>query len=453
MPYVSLSDLLDLPDISDEGVEVLFSDDMGEDPIELLHRRAVHFSRSVLVEAYRRQAISGTKLGMKHLSKSFVKSLSKCLCRWCAVSKITRRSFKAKPVEELTALTFLEIVTADIAVYLNCESREGYKYCLVFTDVATKMFWQYPLKERTGKGVLRCVTHLVEVEFRKFPGTHVWQKYHADGGKELIDSSVQKYLLKEFGTTVTWSSTDSPEMNSVSERKFRTLGELTLATLRCSGRPTAFWWDAYDYVCVVTKMMPTRTCKGWMSPMECVPGGKVPDLSRLKVWGCKAYVLIPKANRRKDWEDKSMIGHFMGLSTTKVGYKVMIGDTIVTSVHALFDEKIPPRSEEYHKELDEQIVKTDPEPRQVEDFMYLVGEYHMDDGLMYKTTRVVVCKRLIVGFRALVLSGRQQIEEKTPIHIADIKDMTEVMAKGLKRRCDKDDGLIHDASLREYIVT
>lgn len=59
------------------------------------------------------------------------------------------------------ALVFLELITADIAVYVNCESRLGYKYCLVFTDVATKYFWEFPLKERSGKEVLRCVKELL----------------------------------------------------------------------------------------------------------------------------------------------------------------------------------------------------------------------------------------------------------------------------------------------------
>jgi hypothetical protein len=36
--------------------------------------------------------------------------------------------------------------------------------------------------------------------------------------------------------------------------------------------------------------LPTRTHKGYMSPMECVPGGSVPSLRRLRVWGCKAYM-------------------------------------------------------------------------------------------------------------------------------------------------------------------
>ena len=66
--------------------------------------------------------------------------------------------------------------------------------------------------------------------------------------------------------------------------------------------------------------MPTRTCRGWMSPAECVPGSCVPNLSRLRRWGCKAYVLVPKADRRKDWEDKAMVGYYIGYSKTKVGY-------------------------------------------------------------------------------------------------------------------------------------
>ena len=43
-------------------------------------------------------------------------------------------------------------------------------------------------------------------------------------------------------------------------------------------------------------------------------------------------------------------------------------------------------------------------------------------------------KGYIIGFRALVTAGREQIEDKTPIHIADIKSMTEQ----LEHRMDKD---------------
>ena len=104
---------------------------------------------------------------------------------------------------------------------------------------------------------------------------------------------------------MTWSSTDPPELNSISERKFRTLGEMTLAMLLRSGMPKTFWFDANIAEVHITLRLLTRTFRGWMSPHECCPGGTVPLLGRLRVWGSKAYVLKPKANRAKDWEEKA----------------------------------------------------------------------------------------------------------------------------------------------------
>jgi len=136
-----------------------------------------------------------------------------------------------------------------------------------------------------------------------------------------------------------------------------------------------------------------------------------------------------------------MIGFFLGYPTEKNGYRVMLGDTVVTSVHVLFDEDIPERSADYFKELDEAKVAVDPEERHVADFDYLVGRCHEDGGLMYKITRVVVRKGLIVGYRALINSGREQIEDKTPIHVSDLKEMTEDLARRMsKGTVDHDDG-------------
>ena len=75
-----------------------------------------------------------------------------------------------------------------------------------------------------------------------YPGNHQLLHYHADGGAELIDQKLKSYLPQAFGTRVTWSSTDTPELNSISERKFR----------------------------------------------------------------------ISKADRRKDWEDKAVVGYYIG---------------------------------------------------------------------------------------------------------------------------------------------
>jgi hypothetical protein len=439
MPYVSLMKLLLLPkvtdedrDVSDEDVEVHLSDKPVTDPFTLLHSRCGHVSKSVLIQGYRQMLFTGSRLRQHHMTKRYLKEISRGLCKPCAKAKITRRSFHAKPVTEMQATHFLQKVTVDISIYLNCPSRQGYKYALVFTDIATKMFWEYPLSTRSGPEVFRCLKHLCETVLTGYEGDFQIQNYHADGGKELITDQIKSYMLDKFGAKTTWSSTDTPELNSVSERKFRTLGEMTLAMLADSGLPSSFWWDAYETACYIARRMPTRTYKGYMSPFECVPGGSVPNISNLRRWGCKAYVLIPKADRRKDWEDKAQIGWFIGYSRDKIGWRVMLGDTVVTSVHVLFDEDIPERSADYFEELDQLTVKTDPVERDEKDFQYLVGKYHMEDGLLFKTTRVVVRRGLIVGFRCLVTAGRPQTEDKTPIHIADLQSMTEGFSQQLR---------------------
>ena len=184
--------------------------------------------------------------------------------------------------------------------------------------------------------------------------------------------------------------------------------------------------------CDITRMMPTRTCRGWKLPAD---GDRVPNLSRLRRWGCNAYVLVPKADRRKEWEDKAMVDYYIGYSKTKVGYRVLLGDIIVTSVCVLFDESIPER---YFREQDEATVKCDPEERLVSDFDW--WQHHKDGGLFYKTTWVVVRRGLIVGFRALVTAGKQQVGDKTPIHIADIQSMTEEFLQRLRKKPSDHDG-------------
>ena len=82
---------------------------------------------------------------------------------------------------------------------------------------------------------------------------------------------------------------------------------MTLAMLADLGLPKSFRWEAYVTECDILRMMPTRTCRGRMSSAECVPGGLIPMLLRLRRWGCKAYVLVPKADRRKGGEDNTMV--------------------------------------------------------------------------------------------------------------------------------------------------
>ena len=67
--------------------------------------------------------------------------------------------------------------------------------------------------------------------------------------------------------------------------------------------------------------------------------------------------------------------------------------------------------------------------------MTLVGLWINSTSLrVFCTTRVVVRSGLIVGFRALITAGKQQVKDKTPVHIADVQSMTEEFLQRLQKR-------------------
>ena len=195
-----------------------------------------------------------------------------------------------------------------------------------------------------------------------------------------------------------------------------------------SGLPVDFWWDAYEASNYITNRLPTKTSSGYQTPYEGV-FGEIPDLSLLRVWGCKAYMKIPKTYLRKDWREKCSSGYMMGYSVDGVmGYKIYIPELkeIVIGVNCLFNEVIPTYTEEYFAELNKMKFETLEDSSTVAIFEYLIGVRYVDDEslLEFETTRVTTHKGLIVGYRAPVLrDGKRGVEEKSPIHIADIVRM------------------------------
>ena len=152
---------------------------------------------------------------------------------------------------------------------------------------------------------------------------------------------------------------------------------------------------------------------------------------RLRIWGCRAYVLKPKADRTKDFDAKTYSGIFVGCGEQKMGYEVLFPDTnkIVTSVHVMFNEILPAQPAGYHTELEELAhVKVLPcEGRTVQLYQYILGTKHKNDEtiLTYEVKRVAVSREdWIVGYRSLVTSSRLVSTEEAPVHIADIHLMT-----------------------------
>jgi transposase InsO family protein len=100
--------------------------------------------------------------------------------------------------------------------------------------------------------------------------------FHSDGGSELIGEQVRS-LLREKGVSTSHTPRDTPEMNSLLERKVREIKQRVSCMLLHSGLPLPFWWMAWKTATQLQLYTPTPTFKGYLTPHEGVHGVP-PDL-------------------------------------------------------------------------------------------------------------------------------------------------------------------------------
>ena len=102
--------------------------------------------------------------------------------------------------------------------------------------------------------------------------------------------------------------------------------------------PKTFWGEALLRATYLQNRSPTKALPGNLTPFE-YWFGCTPNLSYLKVFGCKTHVLVPKEKRRK-LDSHSLECIFLGYSNESRAYRLMQKDTknIIISRDVLFDE-------------------------------------------------------------------------------------------------------------------
>ena len=64
------------------------------------------------------------------------------------------------------------------------------------------------------------------------------------------------------------------------------------------GLPDKFWAEAVKFAAYIKNHTPMSAIKGNKTPFQ-VRSGKKPDISHLKMFGCKAYAHVTDAQRQK----------------------------------------------------------------------------------------------------------------------------------------------------------
>lgn len=242
-------------------------------------------------------------------------------CISCVKGKQHRSKF---PESTFRANKILHLIHSDLCGPMQTPSVGGAKYFLTFIDDYSRKSFVYFLKSKDE------VTQTFK-EFKSFVENQTDNRIkmiRTDNGREYVNHELEK-VFKDSGIHHQLTVPNTPEQNGVAERLNRTLVEKARTMLIDSGLSVKLWAEAVNTANYLRNRSPTKALKT-MTPEEAFTGIK-PNLSNLKIFGCKALVHIPKSQRKK-WDPKSDERYFVGYSQNSKGYRVIHPFTLKVSI-------------------------------------------------------------------------------------------------------------------------
>jgi transposase InsO family protein len=229
-------------------------------------------------------------------------------CAGCLAGKSHRIPFPAQASHR--ASQPLELVHSDVCGHI----REGDKstpkrYIVTFIDDYSRFTWVAITSNKSGDTLLnQFVRYKVWAE--RYTGFQV-KALRTDGGGEYNNDRFTTYLTV-MGIQREMSTARTPQQNGVAERANRTIMEAARSMLHASGLPYTFWEHAVMTAVYLRNRSPTKALTD-ATPYEAWRGEK-PDLSHLRVFGCRAYMHLDKTKRNK-LQPRSIPVIFVGYAT------------------------------------------------------------------------------------------------------------------------------------------
>lgn len=190
------------------------------------------------------------------------------------------------------AKQLLELVHSDVCGPMSVDSCGGARYFVTFKDDHSRKTFGYLIKRKSE--IMSCF-----IKFKNFvekqTGYSVKCLRSGNGG-EYFSNKFINYLS---GNGILHQSTVfyTPQRNGVSERLNRTLMQKVRCMLTDSKLNNRYWGENFNTALYLKNRNLTAALFGHI-PEEIWSESKV-NLSHLRIFGCKAYVLIPDSKRQK----------------------------------------------------------------------------------------------------------------------------------------------------------
>jgi hypothetical protein len=263
-----------------------------------------------------------------------VEGMSNCsldfdFCEHCLYGKQNRVRF---PSGAMRAEGILQLVHSDVFGPVSVPSLGKSVYYVSFIDDFSRKTWIYFLRKKFEvfdrfKEFKALVENQTEKRIKVL---------RTDNGGEFCRNEFEEFC-KKCGIARQKTTPYTPQQNGVAERMNRMLMEKARCMLSGVGLGQEFWAEAVGTACYLVNRSPSSALDD-KTPQE-VWTGKEPSLTHLKVFGCDAYVHVPKENRSK-LDKKAEKCIFIGYKDGLKGYKLWNPETkkVVYSRDVVFRE-------------------------------------------------------------------------------------------------------------------
>ncbi|KAK8975285.1 hypothetical protein V6N11_046782 [Hibiscus sabdariffa] len=207
-------------------------------------------------------------------------------------------------------------------------AREGYQYFITFTDDFSRYGYIYLMRHKS-EALEKFKEFKNEVHNQHGKSIKALQ---SDRGGEYLSQDFDE-LLKECGIVSQLTPPGTPQWNGVSERRNRTLLDMVRSMMSHADLPTSFWGYALETAAFTLNRVPSKSVQ--KTPHE-MWTGRHPNMSFMKIWGCKGYV---KHQISTKLEPKSEKCTFVGYPKETKGYYFYNENKVFVARTGLFLEK------------------------------------------------------------------------------------------------------------------
>lgn len=271
--------------------------------MDLLHRRLGHSGEAALRRLLREDMATGISKVQGKISP----------CDSCQLAKITRPPHPAVQFDHGTSHP-LQLVVMDLAGPVTPASLGGASYFLGLMDVFTRHSWVYVIKRKSDAAAKIF-------EWKALVENQCKQRLlnlRSDNGGEFTSSDF-KHQMAVLGVSLQTTPPYSPESNSIAERFNRTVQEKTRTIMLAAALPSFLWGEILQAANMIRNMSPVSHLSS--TPFELWTGRR-PDLSKLRVLGCKAFCPLHKHAREGKFGARGYKGVLVNYSSSSPAYRV-----------------------------------------------------------------------------------------------------------------------------------